>query len=82
MAIAAAYHGLRDFLCDVQPGNGRLGRDLSESEAYSGVHQGFALVTPMQLTISSRRDIAVLRKESSSLEGKEDVKGSETTYRE
>jgi hypothetical protein len=29
--------------------------------------------TPMQLTISSRRDIAVLRKESSSLEGEEDV---------
>jgi hypothetical protein len=27
----------------------------------------------MQLTISSRRDIAVLRKESSSLEGEEDV---------
>jgi hypothetical protein len=28
----------------------------------------------MQLTISSRRDIAVLQKESSSLEGEEDVK--------
>jgi hypothetical protein len=27
----------------------------------------------MQLTISSRRDIAVLQKESSSLEGEEDV---------
>jgi hypothetical protein len=31
-------------------------------------------VTSMQLTISSRRDIAVLRKKSSSLEGEEDVK--------
>jgi len=31
------------------------------------------IVTSMQLTISSRRDIAVLRKESSSLEGEEDV---------
>jgi hypothetical protein len=28
----------------------------------------------MQLTISSRRDIAVLQKESSALEGEEDVK--------
>jgi hypothetical protein len=28
----------------------------------------------MQLTISSRRDIAVLQKESSSFEGEEDVK--------
>jgi hypothetical protein len=32
------------------------------------------IVTSMQLTISSRRDIAVLRKESSSVEGEEDVK--------
>jgi hypothetical protein len=32
------------------------------------------IVTSMQLTISSRRDIAVLQKESSSLEGEEDVK--------
>jgi hypothetical protein len=32
------------------------------------------IVTSMQLTISSRRDIAVLKKESSSLEGEEDVK--------
>jgi hypothetical protein len=31
------------------------------------------IVTSMQLTISSRRDIAVLQKESSSLEGEEDV---------
>jgi hypothetical protein len=31
------------------------------------------IVTLMQLTISSRRDIAVLQKESSSLEGEEDV---------
>jgi hypothetical protein len=31
------------------------------------------IVTSMQLTISSRRDIAVLPKESSSLEGEEDV---------
>jgi hypothetical protein len=30
--------------------------------------------TSMQLTISSRRDIAVLQKESSALEGEEDVK--------
>jgi hypothetical protein len=28
----------------------------------------------MQLTLSSRRDIAVLQKESSALEGEEDVK--------
>jgi hypothetical protein len=33
------------------------------------------IVTSMQLTISSRRDIAVLQKESSALEGEEDVKG-------
>jgi hypothetical protein len=32
------------------------------------------IVTSMQLTISSRRDIAVLQKESSALEGEEDVK--------
>jgi len=32
------------------------------------------IVTSMQLTISSRRDIAVLQKESSSFEGEEDVK--------
>src|ERR1700733_1984881 len=32
------------------------------------------IVTSMQLTISSRRDIAVLQKESTSLEGEEDVK--------
>ena len=32
------------------------------------------IVTSMQLTISSRRDIAVLQKESSFLEGEEDVK--------
>jgi hypothetical protein len=31
------------------------------------------IVTSMQLTISSRRDIAVLQKESSALEGEEDV---------
>src|SRR5271156_2188284 len=34
------------------------------------------IVTSMQLTLSSRRDIAVLQKESSSLEGEEDVKVS------
>ncbi len=32
------------------------------------------IVTSMQLTISSRRDIAVLEKESSALESEEDVK--------
>jgi hypothetical protein len=32
------------------------------------------IVTSMQLTISSRRDIAVLQKESSAVEGEEDVK--------
>jgi hypothetical protein len=32
------------------------------------------IVTSMQLTTSSRRDIAVLQKESSSLEGEEDFK--------
>jgi len=32
------------------------------------------IVTSMQLTISSRRDIAVLQKESSALEAEEDVK--------
>jgi hypothetical protein len=32
------------------------------------------IVTSMQLTISSRRDIAVLGKESSSVEGEGDVK--------
>ena len=31
------------------------------------------IVTSMRLTISSRRDIAVLQKESSTLEGEEDV---------
>jgi hypothetical protein len=34
------------------------------------------IVTSMQLTISSRRDIAVLKKESSALEGGEDVNNS------
>jgi hypothetical protein len=34
------------------------------------------IVTSMPLKISSRRDIAVLRKESSPLEGEEDVKGA------
>jgi len=33
------------------------------------------IVTSMQLTLSSRRDIAVWQKESSALEGEEDVKG-------
>jgi hypothetical protein len=33
------------------------------------------IVTSMQLTISSRRDIAVLQKESSPLECEEDVNG-------
>ncbi len=37
------------------------------------------IVTSMQLTISSRRDIAVLQKESSSLEGEEDVKQNQGT---
>jgi len=32
------------------------------------------IVTSMQLTLSSRRDIAVLQKESLALEGEEDVK--------
>src|ERR1700693_2614395 len=32
------------------------------------------IVTSMQLTLSSRRDIAVLQKESPALEGEEDVK--------
>src|ERR1700719_2786970 len=32
------------------------------------------IVTSMQLTLSSRRDIAVLQKESSAIEGEEDVK--------
>jgi hypothetical protein len=36
------------------------------------------IVTSMQPKISSRRDIAVLRKESSSFEGEEDVKGDLT----
>jgi hypothetical protein len=34
------------------------------------------IVTSMQLTISSRRDIAVLQKESSALEDEEDVNES------
>jgi len=45
-----------------------------------GIRDGSALcaersmiVTSMQLTISSRRDIAVLQKESSALEGEGDV---------
>jgi hypothetical protein len=38
------------------------------------------IVTSMQLTISSRRDIAVLQKESSSLEGEEDVNYPTTLY--
>jgi hypothetical protein len=33
------------------------------------------IVTTMQLTISSRRDIAALQKESPALEGGEDVNG-------
>ena len=39
------------------------------------------IVTSMQLTISSRRDIAVLQKESSALEGEEDVKVSHVLIR-
>jgi hypothetical protein len=38
------------------------------------------IVTSMQLTISSRRDIAVLQKESSALEGEEDAKGCSRNY--
>jgi hypothetical protein len=34
------------------------------------------IVTSMQLKISSRRDIAVLRKKSSSFEGEKDVNGA------
>src|ERR1700732_1921195 len=37
------------------------------------------IVTSMQLTISSRRDIAVLQKESSFLEGEEDVNAISST---
>ena len=37
------------------------------------------IVTSMQLTISSRRDIAVLQKESSALEGEEDVNEPSST---
>jgi hypothetical protein len=40
------------------------------------------IVTSMQLTISSRRDIAVLQKESSALEGEEDVKSLATRARD
>jgi len=39
------------------------------------------IVTSMQLTISSRRDIAVLRKKSSPREGEEDVKTVEILSR-
>jgi hypothetical protein len=39
------------------------------------------IVTSVQLTISSRRDIAVLQKESSALEGEEDVKRRIVSYR-
>ena len=37
------------------------------------------IVTSMQLTSSSRRDIAVLQKESSALEGQEGVKGARSS---
>jgi hypothetical protein len=61
---------------------GPTGRGVLESEDGGVVFaERSMIVTSMQPTISSRRDIAVLRKEFSSFEGEEDV-NSRVSFRE
>src|SRR5258707_13643443 len=52
----------------------KAGKILESGDGSALCAKRSMIVTSMQLTISSRRDIAVLQKESSSLEGEEDVK--------
>jgi hypothetical protein len=51
----------------------KAGKILESGDASALCAERSTIVTSMQLTISSRRDIAVLQKESSALEGEEDV---------
>jgi len=51
----------------------KAGKVLEREDGSALCAERSMIVTSMQLTISSRRDIAVLRKESSSREGEEDV---------
>src|ERR1700722_19437195 len=51
----------------------KAGKILESGDGRALCAERSMIVTSMQLTISSRRDIAVLQKESSSLEGEEDV---------
>src|SRR3984957_21244640 len=52
----------------------KAGKILESGDGRALCAERSMIVTSMQLTISSRRDIAVLQKESSSLQGEEDVK--------
>src|SRR5271170_5480836 len=52
----------------------KAGKILESGDGSALCAKRSMIVTSMQLTISSRRDIAVLQKESSALEGEEDVK--------
>ena len=51
----------------------KAGKILESEDGSALCAERSMIVTSMQLTISSRRDIAVLQKESSALEGEEDV---------
>src|SRR6266478_8647098 len=52
----------------------KAGKILESGDGSALCAERSMIVTSMQLTLSSRRDIAVLQKESSALEGEEDVK--------
>src|SRR5271155_2665933 len=52
----------------------KAGKILESGDGSALCAKRSMIVTSMQLTISSRRDIAVLQKESSALEGEVDVK--------
>src|SRR5579863_363619 len=54
----------------------KAGKILESGDGSALCAERSMIVTSMQLTLSSRRDIAVLQKESSALEGEEDVKFS------
>jgi hypothetical protein len=54
----------------------KAGKILESEDGSALCAKRSMIVTLMQLTISSRRDIAALQKESSALEGEEDVKGA------
>src|SRR5216684_2965906 len=51
----------------------KAGKILESEDGSALCAERSMIVTSMQLTLSSRRDIAVLQKESSALEGEEDV---------